>query len=102
MAFLDPGTPPDRSGADFSSGWVVSDLKLVVSDINLTKFWTFGTCPESNPDSSPRPSGHLTTWQNLYGHGSGMEPWGMHQNPVIRGVRISFFPTEKNVCFKKH
>ena len=35
MAFLDPGTPPDRSGADFSSGWVVSDLKLVVSDLKL-------------------------------------------------------------------
>ena len=42
VAVLDPGTHPDRSGAEFCSGMVVSDHTLVLSDINLAQFWTLG------------------------------------------------------------
>ena len=34
VAVLDPGAHPDRSGAEFCSGMVISDPKLVVSDLN--------------------------------------------------------------------
>ena len=39
MGLLDPGTYPDRSGAEICSGIAVSHPKFVVSDLNLAQFW---------------------------------------------------------------
>ena len=61
MLVLDSRTHPDGSGTEFCSGMVVSASKLVVSDLNSTKFWTLEICPESNPNPSHQTSAHLTT-----------------------------------------